>query len=614
MKRTKTLLLTLASCVLLSGCSILGVELPTFGIKLPEINVPDWLDPFDIFPNKDPKPDDEGEEEEKVVTISFDGMPEFIGIDEQVNLANIVKLENATSFSITLTDDSYNYALVSDKTITGFAEGTIEGQVKAGDKTKDFSIKVLSAERTMLIDVLETYKDDYSLVLIDEQGYATDVAIWGEKYYFSDQFDFDYDEEDNMYFIPGGYVEGKDGKVYSYYYGYPEEEDEAPTVQFLKTGMEPLQISGMFQSLDFIDGLTAPYDADEGAFILKAEDDPTLEAKASKLCNTPFENYVFTFDSLEIIPLSPEETGLENPTVLVAVLVNYQNELMAWSQFLIADPMENEAIKDFVDNEGQPVGLVDAKQVFGGAMDEALAAKNFTVEVDGCFYDDDYEVIENPYAGEEYENLIIHGLGVGQAFNFVTETETLQVNTAEIELTEGTIINDGKLYNYIYREVDDVGTFIAEEVGKARTVFDEIAGNVANFKFASSDAAFWDEIFVNNAGTNEDGTMLQVQFTGQTGKELLSAFGFVALNQSVDKEAITLTHGINTMLDEQYGFYEYFDVIGTLTLDGGEVDEVWFSFDFVIEEDVHYCIDIYIYDIGYTEIPNLGVDIVYPQI
>lgn len=580
MKKNKLGLCALASCVLLGGCS--------------------------LFPNLDfswlPWGDKE-EEKEKENPINLDDVPSTIYADEEVDLSTYIKIEGNKKYSISLSDESYDVAILSGKKITAFTEGAINYVVKCGDFEKSGVIQAQSALRKTLNEVSTKLKDDYSFY-VPMNSTTLGVVTATDGYYYEETFG----QLNDGTIISGGYIRGKDGKIYTFY-------EMNGGIQYYLTGQEA-DISAFDASLEDLAALDFEFDKENNLLVAKADEEGKVQevVKNVAFISMDFENYGYAFSRVTIGKFAgTSETygveGIDGCLELTVYLTDSKKELVYGKQIIAPEYITNETLNDLIEEEVQPTPAANAGELLGGAIDKIISKKNFTVSYASFFYDKQKnKEIPNPYGGDEFSNLIIHAYASAGANVYVTEDQVLKVVDGEPELTEGIISHDGKVYSYFYQGEDQVNEVLAN----TDDIFSPVISRKDNMTFMGNERGedVWENVFINEI-SEEKGTTTAF-FSGYTAHELLNYFCFVALNQTEDKEKVTFSSTIETLLNETYKFYMDYDIQGVITTKNGAVTGVSFDCVMFLSDTVYHDLQIVIGDVGTTEIPD-GYDVVFGE-
>lgn len=580
MKKNKLGLCALASCVLLSGCSLFQ-----------DLDF-SWL-PWG----------DKEEEKEKENPINLDDVPNTIYADEDVDLSTFIKIEGNKEYRITLSEESYEIATLTGKKITAFTEGKIDYVVKCGDFEKSGVIQAQSALRKTLKEVSTKLKDDYSLY-VPMNSTTLGLITVTDDYYYEDSFG----QLNDGTVIAGGYLNGKDGKVYTFY-----QMDGA--IQYYLTGQEP-DISLFNGNLEDLAVLDFEFDEKHNCLVVKPDEEGNVTEVINKvaLVSMDYESYGYTFSRATIEKFEgTSETygveGIEGSLMLTLYLTDSKKELVFSRQIIGPEYVTIESLDDLVKEEVQPTPAVDAADLFGEALDEIIGNKNFTVSYASFFYDEQKKKeIPNPYGGDEFSDLVIHAYTSASACVYVTEEQVLKVVDGEPELTECIISHDGKVYSYFYKGDEQV----REVLANTDDIFAPVISRKDNMTFMGKEKGedIWDSVFVNENHPEKNSTT--AIFSGYTAYDFLNYFCFVALNQTEDKEKVTFSSTIETLLNERYQFYMDYDIYGVVTTKNGYVTEVSFDCIMYLSETVYHDLQIVISDVGTTEIPE-GYDVVFEE-
>lgn len=223
MKSTKLVgLLALASCVILSGCN---------GEKECDHLMKDTnqdgicetcnKDVGHVDSNNDNKCDYCGKDMTPPTPdpeISVLDLPSVLYMGQTLDLDEYVTVRNASSFSVSIAEESKDFATVDGHVITVTGEGDVKFTITAGSKTKDCAFSAISEVRAHVKEHLDGMGHRYLVQSSSDEIYHDDGFIW------QDSFDYDTGE---LYESFGFINLSQDEEIYYMgQRGYADDDDE----------------------------------------------------------------------------------------------------------------------------------------------------------------------------------------------------------------------------------------------------------------------------------------------------------------------------------------------------------------------------------------------------
>ena len=557
MKKKFMRFLALASCVtLLTGCDSnalggLGGKWNSFvewgkgllGLKQEE-------------QKEEEKPQKEDEEEapeqgpkKPDVKLDIFDLPEELLPGSVLDLDDYVTVSGTSeSFKIELDASASQLASVEGHQISVVGEGVISFKVSVGEKSETLSFRSISNERKEFRSFMgELEGDKYIMqhVYVDSTTYQISIGggmTHGQGY----SFDEDFEQISETEYLPGGYVEGSDGKVYSYVL---EEDQNQELVPHLKVyGNEPEDIADVTGGFAFdweeleILGEDESYLQNDFVYVSHAKED---DVKSMLQISVDFADYgcKYVNTQIERFDLTAKDENDEEYDVQAYMIIPqilYNGEVRFWDLYVLyqEDDTTVDVMEEYVASSAVPQGL--SFDMFASVL-TMMSSGEFTLSTDYGLY------LGNTKLTPEQGAALFTAGTVGAAFAEASGTVNAYVTSTQIHVEEvgleeystGLILGeDGNVYSYSFveGEGEEPGKFVAEATPyQSFAEFDP----EENFTFLNKNTVLvdpqtaeefhiYDSIFVNDVMTvpydeNYPGFYIcDASFAGATSMDLLS--------------------------------------------------------------------------------------------
>jgi len=596
MKTKKVLLISLLSAALVatSACNLLGTS---SGGKKKKKSSSTSTSTSQVVPVDD-----------KISRIKVDSKEQVVvgdelDLDPMVHLFDMDNNEiSSKNYEIEVPQASQQLVSVSGHKLTFLKEGSVNLNVKAGDKSAKFATNCVSKIKKDLTDAVAPISTRFGFMSIeaDDQGqeYLVTGAIHDSDY--TAFMSWDEDSEGNT--LPGGFLKTKvSGTTYNYSLDTNWENidvDPSPYGTFDNYFVNmPLNVDPtIFETRTRQDTQGNDYDyLYVGGDVASPSYSSYFDSYIEEFCICALAlglNDSYAFDSMEIYPEYISE-GVERFLFTVNIAQKSTGTVVgAWYNFLIYDTDTEyygvSAVRDYIDSGSEP-----QSQDFSALKQKFVdigAAKNYTVDITSSevYMDDNFETItETQYSYSE------------QVLANETQYQDVIVNTGETtpQAGEGLVEHEGSLYSYKYSD----GSYPATLVGADQHVYVEGLDSTLSRIVAET---YWTDFYVAEV----EATATEVAYKLSTTKSDAFLRGFLGVTYA-GSVILNMVDQYKTQADVNFLGDSYATCIITTTestLNLNLVIEVAFS-----DANVRWSYDATFKNIGSTA--AITTEIVYPN-
>lgn len=491
-------LLALASCVMLSGCG----------------------------------------DDKKEVKIEIAEFPTNLVEGDTIDLKDYIAVSGGTgSYSVNFDDDSFSkIELKSETEIQLLEYGTVSFTVDYSGKTADGSILVSSALLNRFLNDTANAGYDYTTVGLDDQFYFNSFVNYDEKFCIDWMLGDDY---------AGGYLEGKDGKVYSY------TLDEEGEFGFSITGYEPEKISDYCKPLWFP---RTGYEITEGLIFedkcISLKENENLDVKRIINDFFHFSDDILDYYGIEpsLIEIYEEVIPLDKdyPGYFVVAFGNDADGLALLDYTLLStekDLVDKDYVLEYIRDDGQP------KSSYSLDIDDIATAVNkhdYTIHYDYGWYDCTLDEDGNYVRGDKRDNnpftkdLDVTGAYIPEFLNALGEFDVYvgkNKTFSDVKHKDGYgLINDSntQAWKYSGNDSDGYKAYENTEAPLYDPDFDFIYENYQFLNGCEIDEypSVYEEIFINSCSVDTDGNYV-FSFSGITATDLFDCLFLESVHDGI---------------------------------------------------------------------------------
>ncbi len=547
--------------------------------------------------------------DDKISRIKVDSKEQVVvgdelDLDPMVHLFDMDNKEiSSKDYEIEVPQASQQLVSVNGHKLTFLKEGSVNLNVKAGDKSAKFATNCVSKIKKDLTDAVAPISTRFGFMSIEydedtQQEYLVTGAIHDSDY---TAFSYWADAPDGTA-LPGGFLKTKvSGTTYNYALDTNWENidvDPSPYGTFENYFVNmPLNVDPtIFETRTRKDSQGNDYDyLYVGGDVASPSYSSYFDSYIEEFCICALAlslNAAYGFDSMEIYPEYISE-GVERFLFTVNIAQKSTGTVVgAWYNFLIYDTDTQyygvDAVREYIDSgmEPQSQDFTALKQKFV----EIGAAKNYTVDITSSevYMDDNFETItETAYSYSE------------QILANETQYQDVIVNTGETtpQAGEGLVEHEGSLYSYKYSN----GSYPATLVGAGQKVYVEGLDSTLSRIVAET---YWTDFYVAQV----EATATSIAYKLSTTKSDAFLKGFLGVTYA-GSVILNTVDQYKTLYDVNFLGDSYATCIITTTestVNLNLVIEVAFS-----DANVRWSYDATFKNIGSTA--AITTDIVYPN-
>lgn len=572
-------------------------------------------------------------------------LPDKIYVNEEVDLASFIEIKGSDApYKIKLDSKYFDSVDMDGTKLYPYDEGIIEFTVDVDGVTKNALINVTSHVREIFDEETKDIGYDYSIWEVGEDGELNGAYVThGENYFFSSTFHL---SEDKTSYVPGGYYQDKNGKVFSFSVsqeidpqGYIVYGDPVFTVD----GTEPdsVDVVNMPFTISSDDCIYSPKKegkAFQNTECLIYKGDPNDVTKASLydaisgmwgISKNVLEYYEYVPSYITFEVLYDEDGNYFS--LVSQLIITYKGSTGVLDVSILSTDPEDAGcpvIDEYNQSGETPHGkdISAEKSIIYNIID----SNNFTATTKaGWFMETDnglVSITDNPMASTKsgIGTYILDWFNANESIVYlVNENQVATFRENDIEHAEGYIIHDNGAYGYWFEEEDwrKASGLYAYPIGMPN--FRGIVDPYTDYTFLKSENSIYENLFVNTINkTTDDGNnnVITLNFSGGGAIDLFNALFLESIPIAkmtpeevqkyyrYDVSVYTTIERVAKFIEEEACYNLFNGNIVITKKASGDVLSVNISFSYgVMDEDetvYYYVFETIIDSIGTTAIPD----------